>query len=183
MGPEGDAADVCRLPEAVHAAEQLQREPQAEQDDGGHFHQLDDDEDRDQREHARPREHHEVAAEDARDGPARAHHGDPRAGAEGHLQQGGGQAAQQVEAEVARVAQPVLDVVTEDPQVEHVAQEMGPSAVEEHRREDGEPAEGGWHQSPGRHERQQFTVPERLLEQEHQRVGDDQGHGDDGRRP
>ena len=42
----------------------------------------------------------------------------------------------QVERE-ARVAEPVFDVVAEDPQVEHVAEKVQPAAVQEHRREDG----------------------------------------------
>ena len=35
----------------------------------------------------------------------------------------------------------IFDVVAEDPEEEHVAEEVPPAAVQEHRREDGEPVE------------------------------------------
>ena len=49
------------------------------------------------------------------------------------LGQPGGESANQVEEEIAGVAHHVLDVVAEDPEEEHVAADVEPAAVEEHR--------------------------------------------------
>ena len=46
------------------------------------------------------------------------------------------EAADQVEDEVAAVPHPVLDVVAEDPEEEHVADDVGPAGVHKHRGED-----------------------------------------------
>ena len=54
-------------------------------------------------------------------------------------------AAHQVEDEVAPVPEPVFDVVAEDPQVEHVAEEVQPATVQEHRCEESRPRELGGH--------------------------------------
>jgi hypothetical protein len=52
------------------------------------------------------------------------------------LAQRGRDAREQVEAEVARRSIPVLDVVAEDPKIPHVADEVQPVGVQEHRRQD-----------------------------------------------
>jgi hypothetical protein len=41
-------------------------------------------------------------------------------------------AAQKIEEEIAEVAHVILHVVAEDPQVEHVAQDVEPSAMQKH---------------------------------------------------
>ena len=51
----------------------------------------------------------------------------------------GGEASAEVEEEEDQVAEPVFDVATEDPEVEHVAKEVQPTAVEEHGGEGGAP--------------------------------------------
>ena len=48
---------------------------------------------------------------------------------------GGGPPAQQIEDGVTHVAHPIFDVVAEDPEVEHVPQQVGPAAVQEHAEE------------------------------------------------
>ena len=63
--------------------------------------------------------------------------GTRRSGLDDQLQQGGGQAAEQVEHQVAAVAQAVLDVVAEDPQEQHVAEEVADARMDEHRGQDG----------------------------------------------
>ena len=42
-----------------------------------------------------------------------------------------------IEHDEAPVAEAIFDVVAEDPQEEHVPEEVQPAAVQEHRREDG----------------------------------------------
>jgi hypothetical protein len=48
------------------------------------------------------------------------------------MEAGGGHAAEEIEEKIAEVAQTVLDIVTEDPQTPHVAEEMEPTPVKEH---------------------------------------------------
>ena len=48
-----------------------------------------------------------------------------------------GDAAEQIEDQELHVPEAVLDVVAEDPQVEHVAAEVQPAAVHEHGAENG----------------------------------------------
>jgi hypothetical protein len=43
-----------------------------------------------------------------------------------------GHAAEEIEEKIAEVAQTVLDIVTEDPQAPHIAEEMDPAPVKEH---------------------------------------------------
>ena len=100
-----------------------------------------DEHDEDQRQHARLREQHQVGAEHAGDRAAGPDHRHARAGLEEQLQQGSGQAAQGVEQQVAAVAQPILDVVAENPQKQHVAEKMAEAGVHEHGGRDRRPCE------------------------------------------
>jgi hypothetical protein len=43
-----------------------------------------------------------------------------------------GHAAEEIEEKIAKVAQTVLDIVPEDPQTPHIAEEMEPTRVKEH---------------------------------------------------
>jgi hypothetical protein len=47
-----------------------------------------------------------------------------------------GNSAEQVEQQELRMAEPVFNVVSEDPEVEHVAAEVQPTTMHEHRGED-----------------------------------------------
>ena len=134
--PERDAPlRPGRRGDRPDAAEHLEEEPEAEEADRRDLDDLDEDEDRHQREHARPREEDEVGAQHARDGAARADRRDVASrGSTRHLREAGHRAAQEVEDQVAAVPHPVLDVVAEDPEVPHVPEEVQPAAVQEHRR-------------------------------------------------
>jgi hypothetical protein len=50
----------------------------------------------------------------------------------------GADSAQQIEYQEAEMAQPILDVVAENPQVPHVAEQMEPAAMEKHRSQKGD---------------------------------------------
>ena len=111
---------------------QLDDKPVDQDEDGGDLHGRQKEEDRDQSDDARVRELHQVGAHHAGDGAAGADGGQPRVCIEGHVDQSRGHAAQQVEQQVFRMAQDVLDVVAEDPQEPHVADQVQPAAVQEH---------------------------------------------------
>ena len=72
VGEERHAAAGLRHRERETALPELEEEPEAEEEERGHL----DQEEEDEREHAGIRQQHEVGAEHARDGTARAHVGD-----------------------------------------------------------------------------------------------------------
>jgi hypothetical protein len=128
-----------RRQQAEVALDELAEEPDPEKDPGRNA----DEEDEHERQHARARIQDEVGAEDGGDraaGPERRNA--PvrrRARQQRHerLDHRGDEAAGDVEAQVAHVAESVLDVLAEDRQEQHVAQDVIPAAVQEH---GGEPA-------------------------------------------
>jgi len=98
----------------------------------------DEEDDRDQRRHPRFREQQQVGAEDSGDGTRGADRRHARGGVEERVGQRREEAAGDVEDEIAEVVEAVLDVVAEDPEVEHVAAEVQPAAVHKHRGENGD---------------------------------------------
>ena len=48
----------------------------------------------------------------------------------------GSKSAEQVKYKVGEMAEPVFDVVAENPQVPHVADQVQPASMQEHRREE-----------------------------------------------
>ena len=148
IGAEGEAADVreerdaarrCRGQAGVRVDE-LVEEPAAEVDPGGDL----DEEDEHERPDARGRVEDEEGAEHGGDRAAGAEirnaSGCRRAEEQGDrcLRHRRDEAAGDVEAEVAEVPERVLDVLAEDGEEEHVAEDVAPAPVHEHR---GEPAD------------------------------------------
>ena len=142
---------ACGLHEREPALPELEAEPEAEEEEGRDL----DEEVQEQRQHARGRQEDEVGAENAGDRAARPEVRDGRVGIRARpegddgLSRGRGDPGQQVEAEEADRPHRVLDVVAEDPEEEHVPDDVQPASVHEHR---GQPrdvpvvADGG----PGR---------------------------------
>jgi hypothetical protein len=64
-------------------------------------------------------------------------HRDGRAGLGGDLCCGRGDAAAEIEGEKPPMTEPVLDIVAEDVEIEEVAGEVQPAAVQEHRGDEG----------------------------------------------
>ena len=77
-----------------------------------------------------------ISAHDASNGTARTHRRHHRRGIGPAVRHGCEPATGEIEHEVSHVPETVLDVVAEDPQVEHVAEQMHPAAMEEHRHQD-----------------------------------------------
>ena len=181
--PEGNAAHQLAFGlrrERGDAVHELHHEPQPEQVDR---RDLDDhDRERDEREHPRLRIQHEVGAHDAGYRARRPDHRHERARRRGRLRQGCSGAAQQVEQQEAAVPHAVLDVVAEDPEVEHVAGEVHQTAVHEHRGDDGQPREGRRHQAERANEEVHLLGRQARLPQEDEGVGRDDRDGDDGPR-
>ena len=191
--PEHEPADVPppRDPaagargERQGAAEELEHEPETEIEDRRDRDDLEEEEDRQQRDDAGVRVHHDVGAEHAGDRAAGADGGDGRARLQRGVERARGETGGEIEHEIARVTEPVLDVVAEDPEVPHVADDVEPAAVQEHRREQRaerrhecgrarEPAdESGRGQRVLRGEVPQVRSQQQLVD-EHREVDDDQ---------
>src|SRR6185503_4150879 len=97
------------------------------------------------------------------------------------LAERGGDTAQQIEGQEPAVSHAVLDVIAEDPEIEHVAGDVQKAAVEKHRGDDRYPREVRRNQAVGEDEVVD-VVAERELIQKHQRIDDDQRDGDVRRR-
>src|SRR5204863_8724566 len=85
--------------------------------------------------------HDQIRAEHAGDGAARANHRHLRGRVGAGLDQRCGGAATKVDQQIPEAAQQILDIVPENPQEQHIAAEMQPSAMQEHAGEDRRP---GW---------------------------------------
>src|SRR3954453_3542267 len=129
VGEECDAASRLRMLQREAAGPRLQREPDAEEPEGRDL----TDEDEDQRQHTRAGEEDEVGAEDARNRAAGADVRDARTARAGELESDGGlrchrhDAGYQVPEEEGDMPARVLDVVAEDPEEEHVAEDVLPA--------------------------------------------------------
>src|SRR6185369_14865463 len=111
--------------------------PQAEQDHGRDLEQLVEEPEVDERLDPGPRVQDEIGAQDGGDRPRCADHRHRRVRRDRDLRERRHDSAGEVEREVRQPTQPVLDVVSEDPQIEHVRADVEQPAVQEHAREDG----------------------------------------------
>ena len=114
--------------------EPLENEPGAEHDPGRQPHR-DEEQERHQAGHPGPGEQDQVGAEHPGDGPRRPDQGVFAARVRQGEPVGRQVPAGQVEDQVADAAEPVLDVVAEHEQEQHVAGQVQQPAVEEHGRE------------------------------------------------
>ena len=132
VGEEGHAAAGLDDPERREPVDELEDEPEPQDDDRRDVDQLVEEAEEDERRDARPREQHEVGARASpRWRPTPRSSGPSRSGRWRPGSRPASDATQQVEAEETGPPEAVLDVVAEDPQVEHVAEQVQPAAVEE----------------------------------------------------
>lgn len=91
----------------------------------------------------RLREHEDIGAEHPGDRARGADIGHARFGSDGILRERRRDAGQQVEDQKFEVAEAVFDIVAEDPQKQHIAEQVQPAAMHEHRGEYGHQI-GAW---------------------------------------
>src|SRR5438309_2871216 len=126
-----DAAGRALDPERGDPVDQLEQEPEPEDDDGRHLEELVEEAEEDEREDPRPGVENEIGSEDGGDRPRCPDDRHLRRRRDRDLRQRGDSSAKQVEEQEADPAEAILDVVAEDPQVQHVADQVQPAAVEE----------------------------------------------------
>ena len=159
---------------------ELRQEPEAEEDEGRDLHRLGEETEPEQGHDPGVRVEEEVGAEHPGDRAARADHRHVRGRVGGDVRSGGRRAADQVEGEKARVAGRVLDVVAEDPEKDHVAEQVQHPAVQEHRgrdRQAGREHRRGVRRRPGelgRHRAEDRDEGRAVLETEPELVEEDQ---------
>jgi len=116
------------------AGEQVLEEPEADHDEGGDRDRDEDqDEERNDDVHGGGGVPDDVGAEHACDSAACAKHRHRAVRVHHSLQQGGDDARSQEEDQIAQVAHTVLDVIAEHPEEEHIADDVEPASVNEHR--------------------------------------------------
>ena len=137
MGEEGHARD--RVPKRQESLHRLQGEPDAEEDPCRHLEHGEEEAQGHDADHARSREQHDVGAEHAGDRPAGADQRHLAERSDQHLGGGRHHPADEIEGDEPRPRHGIFHVVAEDPQVQHVEDQMEPAAVHEERREQGRP--------------------------------------------
>src|SRR5947208_10691497 len=138
--PGDEAAHVCPpgnpTPEASraghHAVKQLREEPEGQEHERRHGNDLDEKEDGQQGHHLGAGKQHEVSAHYPSNRAARANHRHLGVWPGQVVQIDGRKSAHQVVEQIAALTQAVLNVVAEDPQRPHVADQVQPTAVQEH---------------------------------------------------
>ena len=126
--PLENLAVKCGVAERVHP---LQYEPEPEHEPGRDADR-DEEQERDQAPHPGPRVEHQVRAEHPGDRPGRTDQRPGRSGVRDSEAIRRDVPARQVEEQVGHPAETVLDVVAEDEQEEHVAEQVQPPRVHEH---------------------------------------------------
>ena len=129
MGPEGNASYIawrkaCR--------KQLNKKPIGEKDKGGDFDKLEKDEDRNQRHYSGPRIEKEVGPHDAGNCAARPNRWDIGIPVGQKMDDSSSHPAEKVKDEIANMAEPVLNIVSEDVEKPHISEDMEKSPMEKH---------------------------------------------------
>src|ERR1051326_1223768 len=137
--PPGDARDLLRplrRRQRQRAVEELHGEPHRDEDERADLRHCPIDNEREKRDDARRRPQHEERAEQSGDAPRGADRGDDRLREEQRVREASGRAERDVKEEVADVPERILDGTTEDPEIDHVSEEVHDPAVQEKRRDE-----------------------------------------------
>ena len=113
----------------------MHQKPEDEEEHGRNFNDLQKNENRYQRENPGKRVGHHIRAQNARDRPARSDAGHRGLRIQQRVDNSRAQTAEQVKYEVREMTQPVFNVVSENPEVPHITDQMEPAAMQEYRSE------------------------------------------------
>ncbi len=130
--PRGAGADH----KGRETGEDLHEEPDPQVYNGWQADESAKDENGDEGDHARGGEQHKISAHHCGDGTAGAQGWDGGSGVKNKLQQSGAETTEDIKEQITKRTQPVFDVVAKDHQEPHVAEQMIPTAVQEHVRDE-----------------------------------------------
>src|SRR5262245_6457658 len=145
-GPKEKTSDVSRVCypstclDVRYGAEvdQLHQEPDSDQEHSGDVCDSNEYEDDEKRANLILRVRDKKRPHHAGNGPARAEVGDRGAGVNCDLSEGGSETGKQVKDQIAIGTKQIFDLRSEGPQEDHVAQNVRPPTMHEHRGEDGD---------------------------------------------
>src|SRR5439155_9394202 len=115
--------------ELRESVDHLEHDEEADHDKGGKLQDRDEDSEEHECRHPGRGEHHDVRSEDSGDRPGRPDHG---LGLDESLTDRGDDPTKDVEDQVGSTPQAILDVIAEDPEIDHVPDDVQPAAVQEH---------------------------------------------------
>jgi len=138
----------------------LHQEPKDEEEHRRNFNDLQKNKNRYERENPCKRVRHHIRAQNARDRPARSDAGDRGLRIQYRVDNSRAQTADQVKYEVREMAQAVLNVVSENPEVPHVADQMEPASMQEYRSEERQrdSGKGNMRLWPGEYRRRNNSI-------------------------
>ena len=134
MCPVGHADISFRLFQRANTAIELQVNPDTQEDKGRNFKRKD----KEQYFNAGARKHDDIGAHDSRDSATGTHSGDTAIGVEIDVQGVSQEPSQEIEEQEASATDDSFDIVGKNPEKEHITQEVGPAAVQEHTGEQAE---------------------------------------------
>ncbi len=144
MSEPRDASHI-REARADHPVEELKERPETDDYQGRDFHRRYEETQENEGMDIRAGKKQHVSPEDAGNGPARTDHRHGRRRIRQGVGIGGANTAEEVENDEADMAEPILDIVAEYPQVEHIAPEVEQTSVHEH---GGKDSKGGMDRLP-----------------------------------
>ncbi len=130
MRPKRDAARG-RLAERGEAEKELLDKPPADHKHRGHIDRPKENEKRKQDIHTRPGVQNKVCAEHASNRAARADGGDAVRSDDNRLGNARYNPARKIEKEIDEMPKDIFDVISKDPQKQHVAEDVRPTGVQE----------------------------------------------------
>src|SRR5437868_10870431 len=130
--PERDSSHLRGRQTRNGPAQHLAEEPEEEIKDGEHLEEEGNEEDRHEHDDLRAGEEDEVGAQHSGDRPRCSHRRDGGLGVREPVGEAREHAREKVEDQEAARSHAILDVVAEDPEHPHVADDVGPAAVKEH---------------------------------------------------
>jgi len=117
----------------------LDEKPIAQKDKSGNFDKLEEEEDWDQRHYPGPRIKKKVCPHDAGDRAARPDGWDIGIPVGHKMDESSSHPAEEVKDEITNVAQPVLNIVSEDIEEPHVSEDVEKSSMKKHRSQEWKP--------------------------------------------
>jgi hypothetical protein len=116
----------------------LNEEPESQDDQGRNPDQLHKDEEKEQSKNPRAREEQQIGTQNAGDSPARTNHGNFQVRVSDNLDYGSEKTTNKIEEEKTKMAKSVFNVVSENPKIQHVSEEVQETTMEEHGGKDRE---------------------------------------------
>lgn len=133
MGPPGySPSSPAHSSQSKGTIKELKNEPKTQKNEGRQLYYVQKKTKGDQSDDPASGKEDKIGSQHSSNGSAGPDGGDGRGWVGEDMGQTRNRAAQKIEEEVAEMAHAILHVIAEDPQVEHIAQDVEPSAMQKH---------------------------------------------------